>query len=195
MKFPIDGDDAIEELFVQFLGDRALYERCCAEANLDNDEEDDFGLTLSERLAIWVYSSTDDGWYARINGELWNGPCSEGVLLFAEVLDAALDKLPPYEGQVYRGYTASDLDAFLDQYGVGALIRWPGFTSSSLDPEKAFAGNVLFIIRSQSGRILGDYADKPFEDEVLFPKGSLYLVTSLERRENFAIIELEERPK
>src|SRR5262245_22001524 len=62
LSFPIDGDEEVEEVFVQFLGDRPLYESCCAEARLANDGDDanPHRLTASERLAIWVYSSTDD---------------------------------------------------------------------------------------------------------------------------------------
>lgn len=177
-------------MFVQFLGDHARFEFCCNEAEIE--AYDPLGLSAAERLAVWIYSSTDDGWYARINGELWNGPCSDQVLKMAALLNSGLSKLPPYHGKVYRGFNTPDMDAFLETYGIGGLIRWPGFTSSTLNPEKAFEGNVLFIIHSKSGRILNSYADKPSEEEVLFSSACRFVVISLEREEDFAIIELEE---
>jgi hypothetical protein len=196
LQFPIYGDATIEGLFVRFLGDRALYERYCAEAHADAAEPDGAGyrLTQSERLALWIYTSTDAGWYERINGELWGAACSAEVWELSGILNAALAKFPPCNRIVYRGFRTADLDAFLATYGIGNVIRWPGFTSSTLDPEKAFEGNVLFTIRSQNGRILGAYADKPAEEEVLFPSGCRFLIVSLERREDVALIELDERP-
>jgi hypothetical protein len=188
----IEGDD--EEVFVLFLGERMLYEQCVTESRILDQADHGHGLTEAERLAIWIYTSTDAGWYARINGELWNPPCSAEVALFASVLNVALGNIPPCDRIVYRGYNADDLDAFLGTYGIGDVIRWPGFTSSTLDPAKAFEGNVLFTIRSQKGRILGQYADKPAEEEVLFPTGCRFLIISVERRDDVAFIELEERP-
>jgi len=192
LSFPIDGDEDVEEAFVHFLGDRALYERCCAEAELDDNAIDPNGLTVSERLAIWIYSSTDDDWYERINDELWHPPESAEVAALSQLINAALQKLPVHAGLTYRGYYAADLDPFLAMFEPTAVIRWPGFTSSSVVPEKAFSGNILFAIRSQNGRILGLYADKPDEEEVLFKSGSRFVVVSVERREDLAVIELEE---
>lgn len=182
-----------QAVIVQFLGDRPAYERCLASSGIESEPEPGYGLSGAERLAIWIYTSTDEDWYNRINGELW-GACGAAVTAFADLLNTALAKIPPCNHHVYRGYNVSDLDAFLATYGVGDLIRWPGFTSSTLDPAKAFAGNVFFTIRSQKGRILGNYADKPFEEEVLFPSGCRFLVLFVERREGDALIELEERP-
>ncbi|HLZ05063.1 MAG TPA: ADP-ribosyltransferase domain-containing protein [Bradyrhizobium sp.] len=190
--FPIDGDRALDDLFVRFLGGRALYEDCCVSSRIDDDPAEPNGLSSAERLAIWIYSSTDQHWYERINGELWSPSCSTEVQQFSEILNVALRKLPTHDGIVHRGYYAADLDEFCETYDVGIVVRWPGFTSTSAVREEAFPGNVLFTIRSYSGRILGLYADKPSEREILFPSGTRYRVTFMERDDDVVVIELEE---
>jgi hypothetical protein len=144
-------------------------------------------------MAIWVYSSTDENWYEVINGVLW-GARSGDVSAFAAILNSALSKLLTYEGTVYRGYTPPDLDEFVRSYDPGMYIRWPGFTSTTGNREKAFSGNVLFRIKVKSGRILGDYADKSEEEEVLLPSGARVYVLALERDGDAVIVDLEERP-
>jgi hypothetical protein len=181
-------------MFIALLGgDEALYDRCLAEALTGPNPS---GLSDVERMAIWVYSSTDQKWYERINSELRGGAPSLTVQIFAELWNTALDQLPNHVGVVYRGFYAADLDGATDQilraYDASALIEWHAFTSSSKDVKKAFPGNVLFIIRSQSGRVLGPYADKPAEEEILFKAGSRYNVTALEREADYLIVQLDE---
>jgi hypothetical protein len=97
------------------------------------------------------------------------------------------------EARVYRGYTPPDWGQFVDYIDhVGEPITWWGFLSSAKTPEKAFMGNVFFTIRSHHGRELGDYADKPAEDEVTFPAETQFLVVALEPVEGMLLVELEE---
>ena len=193
VSFPIDDDHDVEAVFVRFLGEFAVYADCRHRSKVE-DGVDLNGLSAAERLAIWIYSSTDSDFYARINGELWSPPCSAEVSEFSEILHLALRKLPAHDGITYRGYNAANFDDFLDQFEPGITIRWPGFTSSTLDRAEAYEGNVLFIIRSHNGRILGLYADDPGEREVLFPGGTRFQVLSVERDDDAAVIELEEVP-
>ena len=69
------------------------------------------------------------------------------------------------------------------------------FTSTALDRGEAYAGDVLFIIRSQTGRALGLYAHNHTEREILFPSGTRFNVTFVERDDDTAVIELEESLK
>ena len=53
----------------------------------------------------------------------------------------------------------------------------PGFTASSLDPNRAFGGNVTFTIDSQNGKYIAPYAgDFARQQEVLFDKNSRFEV-------------------
>ena len=85
------------------------------------------------------------------------------------MLDSALEKLPVHRGEVYRGMTVPDIDAIMEDYEVGHTTQWTAFTSTTKNAERAFEGNVLFIIASLNGRELGPYSDKLSEEEVLFP--------------------------
>jgi hypothetical protein len=168
-----DSDD-FESVFIDIVGgDRDVYEQCAEEAM--SRKVPHYGLTFEERMAIWIYSSTDARWYERINGSLWKPVGSDPkVTIFARLLNKALQRLPEFQGTVYRGYRAHDLAAFTERYIREQVILWPGFTSTSHRREKAFTGNVLFRILSKTGRLLGEYADAPSEEEVLIPSGSTF---------------------
>jgi NAD:arginine ADP-ribosyltransferase len=145
-----------------------------------------------EALAMFVYT-TPMPWHEQINKALWQRLPNKGVLTFADALNSALTKIPPYGGVAYRGFTADNLDAFSKRYRRGHPIRMLGFTSASISPDKAFNGNVLFTIRSHTGGILWMWAaDYGETDEVVFPSGSLFNVISVERHEDKAFVALEE---
>ena len=188
---PIDGDAAVEDVFVQFLGARRYFLDCCKDSNLA-DGTDSNGLTAADRLAVWIYSNFTSNWYQQINAELWSGRPTAAVLAFAQILNGAINKLPAHVGSVYRGIKSRDLDALLAVHHYGATVAWPGFTSTTLDRGEAYAGDVLFIIRSQTGRALGLYAHNHTEREILFPSGTRFNVTFVERDDDTAVIELEE---
>jgi hypothetical protein len=189
-----DDDKAIERMFVRFLGDRALYRRYRDETKAARAKRagPDYGLSEFEQLAIWIYSCTKGSWHQRINSELWRGPCSVEVSMLTHLLSRALTKIPPCTQIVYRGYLTEDIDGFLPRYAVGARVIWPAFTSSTLVPEKAYEGNILFTIRSQSGRTIATFSEDPSQEEVLFPCGCHFQINSVERREDDALLELEE---
>ena len=147
-------------MFVSVLGgNEALYSYCRSEA--DRITSNPNNLTDDERLAIWIYSCTNLQWHEAVNGGLWSATPSEGILFFAELLNEAIAKLPKYKGLVYRGYRTKTLDEFLRTHRPGESVCWRGFTSCTSSIEWAFAGNLLFTITSQNGRLLGGYADDP----------------------------------
>jgi hypothetical protein len=121
-----------------------------------------------EALAMFVYT-TPMPWHEQINKALWQRLPNKGVLTFADALNSALTKIPPYGGVVYRGFTADNLDAFLKRYRRGRPIRMLGFTSASISPDKAFNGNNIHTRRKRGPtddvrpiaiRVLGDLARK-----------------------------------
>ena len=188
---PIDGDQDIEDVFVQFLGARHYFLDCCKDSNLV-DGVDGNGLTAGERLAIWIYSNFTSNWYQQINGELWSGMPSIAVTAFAGILNDAINKLPAHVGSVYRGHQPRDLDALLAVHHYGAIVAWPGFTSTTLDRGEAYDGDVLFVIQSRTGKALGPYAHNPKEKEILFRTGTRFRVTFVDVDEDGVTIELEE---
>jgi hypothetical protein len=189
--FPTDDAVAIKEMLCRLIGgDDGDYNSWCNEARVS--EACPLGLSCEERLAIWVYSSTNDRWYERINRELRElHPCDD-VRFFTELLNEALEKLPAFHGEVFRGMTVPNIDDHVDDYDVGVEVIWDAFTSSSRQITKAFDGNVFFTIASQNGRVLGVYADKPSEEEILFRAGSKFKVLAAERRDGVLIISVAE---
>jgi hypothetical protein len=150
------------------------------------------GVLGYEALAMFVYTTPME-WHERINRELWNDRPSNDVLVFAAALNSALAKAPPRKGLVCRGYTPANLEKFLSEYQVGQRKRMPAFTSTAIDAQKAFNGNVFFTIRSHTAGILWMWsADYGETDEVVFPTGTTFDVLSVERRGNKAFIALEE---
>lgn len=187
---PIDGDSALDDVFVQFLG-KPSFDDCCLRSRAW-DGVDARNLSTAERLAIWVYTTDFSRWYLQINAELWGGTPSTAVSNFARILNNALQKLPQHVGAVYRGYESKRLSADFAKYPVGAVVEWPGFTSSTTDEDMAYDGNMLFTILSRTGRILGSYSDIPREQEVTFRTGTKFRVLRAEQIGSDVVIEMEE---
>jgi hypothetical protein len=149
-----------------------------------------------EALAFYIYT-TSLAWHAVINRELWEGDTREEILIFRDVLNAALEKLPLYTAQngiVYRGYTASDLDSFLSHYRPDSIVVFHGFTSASFKADEAYGGNVLFIIRALTARTAWFVSANFHECEVLLPTDRRFLISEVERRGDQAVIRIEEQP-
>ena len=119
-------------------------------------------------------------------------PPSTAVSSFARILNNALQKLPRHVGAVYRGYESRRLSADFAKYPLGAVVEWPGFTSSTTDEDMAYDGNMLFTILSRTGRILGSYSDIPHELEVMFRTGTKFRVLRAEQVGSDVVIEMEE---
>lgn len=115
--------------------------------------------------------------YSEINAALRSGkPLTSEMTERIASIDASLDKLPKYEGIVYRG---TDLPPnVLAKYRSGATVTEDSFTSTSASKSAAFTGNVRFKIFSRTGRSVSAYSQYPSEDEVLFKHGTKFVVRS-----------------
>jgi hypothetical protein len=184
------GDVTYRDVFVEFLGDEELFARCCLAARVGEPGPHD--LSEGERLAVWIYSCVNTAWSSRINRALWDGDADDGIKGVETILNAALQKLEPYVGPVYRSFRETDLDDLVTEYEVGASVHWFEFASATTDAPSALAGNVLFLVTPRTGRLLGPYSERPEDGEVVFPSGSHFKVCALERQCDSAVIELEE---
>ncbi len=149
------------------------------------------GLTLDELLALTLYTGS---YYGSLNKALRQGR-AESVKPFTDVLVSALKKIKPYTGTVKRG---ADLPAeAAKKYSVGAVVTYPGFTSSSVGT--GFGGKYNFVIRSKTGRLIAPYSGSYGELEVLFPAGARFKVLSMktsgvDKREQTEIVMEEVGP-
>ena len=110
-------------------------------------------LSDMDRETIRRYTGKD---HKELNQALWSGTLDEveAISPFSHDLSAALKKLDPHEGTVYRGSEEGRPAAAydLDRYEPGEIIVENGHLSCTTDPEVPFNGEVLWVIESRSGR-------------------------------------------
>jgi hypothetical protein len=188
----IRSDQTTEALFIRAcIGNVTLYAYYRERSKCDHL---DHLLTGWERLAIWMYTAMGGRWYRDVNDPLREGRANDDTKALAHILTTGLQKLPRHAGLVYRGIRVENLASFLRGYAVGTDVQWPAFSSSSIEGDKALIGNVLFIVRSNNGRVVGPYADIQDEREVVFLPGSRFRVDGVEQTPTKAIIDLSELP-
>lgn len=107
-------------------------------------------------------------------------PLSDEEKELIEYLDAALKKMPTYEGTVYRSITdfgIDDIDAFWANYIPGKTIRFPAYMSSGT---KVYDDRfpIQYVIKSKSGRDIRKF--NPEEFEILFPRNSEFRIVKVE---------------
>ena len=152
-------------------------------------------LTEAEGAAIlWFTSDRSKELLARFHA----GTVTPVDLAFVSVLEAAIEKLPycreEYVDRVINVPT-SELPAFLAKYRVGEIIRWPAPTSCSATHAFRGRGNVIFIIRQRTGRVVGPFSWYPHENEIVILGGHEYVVTSVDDRvASRIVVGLDEQP-
>jgi hypothetical protein len=184
--FPSNPRDAIIALIGQH-----KYDEYASYINLRPFAASRIPVTIDDTVAIWTYTSSD-AWYERINEELWDDDPSAEVFDFSTVLDNSLSKMFGFNGVVFRGYTAEDLNEFLEPYRVGTTRDTPAFTSSTKDVNQAFVGNVLFVINSHTGPEIERFSAFQYEREILFPTNTKFRILAVEKTDDSAVIEIEQ---
>ncbi|WP_410668489.1 putative T7SS-secreted protein [Amycolatopsis sp. cmx-4-68] len=142
------------------------------------DRAPDVGLANEEIRALDHYTGRA---HQDLNQALWHDDAAALGTMDPEIREmvSGLNKLPSYEGEVFRGIEVGDMDAFLDRYEVGNVVKEPAFTSS--DTTVPYSGNVQMTIESTTGRDISWLKDPSVgQQEVLFPPGSHFEV--LERK-------------
>lgn len=133
------------------------------------------GLSSDDRTAIYYY--TGDG-YSPVNQVLWKTKKYDCGPVISSI-NKALAKLPAYRGFVARGTTLPE--NLLPDYEVGKVVNFKAYTSTSTDISTArgFAGNVLFLMYSETGKPISSFSSfGDSESEVLFAPGSKFVVIS-----------------
>jgi len=188
----LQSDQTTEALFIRLCANnRQAYAHYCERASVDRPDD---VLTRWERLLVWIYTTTHGTWYQSINEPLRDGTPSDDVRALAHILGGALQKLPRHAGLVYRAIRVADLPSFLRGYQVGTTVEWGAFSSATIDRAKVLIGNVIFIVGSNNGRVLGPYADHQDELEVVFLPNSRFRIDGVEHTSSKAIIDLSELP-
>ena len=170
-------------------------------------------LNADELSALYYY--TLPGGYQEINATLRGSPdfateslrkrgikkSKETVIksagLNAEMASSALNKLPDYQGTVYRGLQLPQ-EVIDSQLGVGQVWEEQGFTSTTKNPLQRYPGNVVMEIKGKKGKDVSDY-EAYKNQEVLFAPNSGFKVVGKRKvkklGQDFWVIELEEVSK
>lgn len=89
-----------------------------------------------------------------------------------ELVNRALDKMPPFKKEVFRGDSLPD--AVLVQHKVGEILTYKAFTSTS--KSRLFQYPHCLRISGKSGRDISQLSHSPGEEEVLFKSGTKFKV-------------------
>ena len=122
----------------------------------------------------------------RINAGLrGEGPLSDADKAIVKDIDKAIQKLPVYEGTVYRSLSSDmmiDADSFWERYRPGTIVVEPAYTSVS---ESVYDDgmDIQMVIQSKNGRDMREY--NPNESEVLFQRGTKFKVVKVEGQNIF----------
>ena len=146
---------------------------CGSGGSYDSSSSTTSGLSSADVAVLRDYTGSG---FRSINESLRGGAAmSSDTSQRAEAISDALARLPDRTGPVFRGTTLSSEQ--IASYVPGAVHPEAGFTSTSSDPKSAFPGNTLFLVISKHGKDISPYSHYA-ESEVLFDKGTGFLVTS-----------------
>ena len=125
----------------------------------------------------------------KINAKLRSGEeLSEYEKRIVDGLDTALQKMPKYEGTVYRSLDSSmieNLEDFWRLHTPDKIVTYDAFTSSAVSVyDKQM--DIQMVIKSKNGRDIRNY--NPKESEILFGRNSIFQVTDVKN----GVIYLEE---
>ena len=131
-------------------------------------------LTDAEQRVINEYISS--GSY-KINAMLRIGlALGEAEQALVRDLDSALDKIPAYQGTVFRSlsdFEIEDVDNFLQSYIPGEDVGFPEYLSTSTAIyDKSMP--IQYVIRSRNGHDIRLFNQN--ESEILFAKGSRFKI-------------------
>jgi len=157
--------------------------------------EDISELNIYEKTLIYYYSIEG---YEQLNEDLRDGKDS----VYGNYLNQALEKLPNYEEESYRGVSLSPtkIDFYKKVAENDDEIIEPAFFSSSKSMRTAQSysrGNTVFIIASKTGKEIEQLSfygsqNPQNEKEVLFKSKSKFKVIRVNDSQNITLISLEE---
>ena len=152
----------------------------------DNLKEE-YHLTDDEESAIISYKSGDS---YTLNGKLTaRVELTEYQRKLRDNLDAALEKLPVYRGEVYRHYNFDDfggfeaMRGFLKLFKKDEIVDFHSYLSCSTVRNEDRTGGkytVNMVIQSESGRRLAGFG-RNTENEILLPRNTRLVPYRMER--------------
>lgn len=190
--------DALKQLFDEKgeLGTfNAILESVQSNGLINRGVFKEYNLSLNELVCLKFYSLEG---YRLFNKSLAVGSEKEidSVRPLVNLTTDALDKLPPYEGTVYRATVLPE--NVLDEHKPGEEVSYKAFTSTSKYQgwkQDGFgkANTFLTIESSDKGKDISWLSEYTEEDEVLFPPDTSFTVLSHEKNKGYHYIHLREK--
>ena len=161
--------------------------RTQALARFRSSQTPDHGLTEAEKVAIYEYT-TDEQFIAAFNELLREAPHVAMDMHggFIATLSAALDKLPSYAGQVWRG-SGPLPQAVMDRLKQKGAIYTPGYFWSTASDRRGledYQDEIVFDIQARIGKNIARMSAKEKDYEVLFPLGAAFRVNRTRQLRN-----------
>lgn len=149
-----------------------------AQETLENIVED-ANISDIDKKAIFDYMTAQS--YV-VNEKLRTGASlTNAEQAFIDNLDSALDKMPTYEGNLQRSllfYSDEDVKNFIGRHTVGNRVTYNEYISTTKGETYNPEGQVqIYVQDAHSGRNISGLNDK--EDEVLYPRGSSFIVVNV----------------
>lgn len=130
-------------------------------------------------LALYLYTSNPII-FQQVNYALTFWKDSNIWNPFVFCLYQAINLIPPYIGEVYRGI---DVPFNSIDYAIGNTIKWKTFSICSKDYTSSTElinqkKGMIFVIKSLSGKLISRYAKNPIDNEVIFKPNSEFRITN-----------------
>lgn len=151
------------------------------------------GLDRDEEHALKNYISSDS---YKINEKLRSGlPLTTGDYWLIAYLDAALSKMPKYEGTLTRSLqfiNEEDMALFLRQHGKGNIIEYEQYISTTKGAIYNPSAPVqMLFLHASGGRDISSY--NIAEKEIIYERGSRFRVVDInESSDGTRVITMEE---
>ncbi|MCX8018130.1 MAG: ADP-ribosyltransferase domain-containing protein, partial [Rhodocyclaceae bacterium] len=181
---------AREAMLKEYLGDYD-YEEIRIEVMGKQDKR----LTLVDKIAINAY--TRNNWFRELNDALKVKTLgrarrylkrNHGMIV---AMDAALDKLPNYRGEVRRGLSRTrQLDKF-KALKPGDVLQFNSYLSTTWGGSP-FSGDVQFVIQARTAKKVDHLSHHPGELEAIIPRGRQFEVERVEHDDSGVIIYMRE---
>lgn len=165
--------------------DNAEFERHLEELAIPIEQKFDVETQYKVALRNYTLRRFED-----INEGIWRGEEDPKHLRAVTVLNEALQWLDKFDGQYvvrWTNLTPELIEKFKNQDEV--IVEY-GFTSTSADPGFTMAGkSYRLVIEHLNGKYIKPFSEYPWEEEVLIPAPSFYIVREFDEEKRYAVLQ------
>lgn len=203
----VEGSDKAKKAIEQMEHDQKVFdyfggiEKYKSEKIFNDILEHASAFNLREAQTLSIFQYTID-FYQEANTYLRNGFAPEdkkyyenrGIKSIIEVLNQGLDKLPSYQGTVFRGadLSSEQIETYKKALESNTPVVKNEFLSSSRERKTAFNKNTVYRILSKTGKSIEKMSYFENEKEVLFKAGTKFKVVKIDDLGGQYSVELEE---